>query len=83
MEVKVTRIDEDGNVGVRESYIKKATNRKEVLNINYEDQTMSMDPESLVSKLVRKSPLQQSKYDPDDWYHVYYYKWEPNLVNND
>jgi len=83
MEVRVTTLYDDGTIGVRESYIKKATSKNDVLHIKYEDNVMSMDPESLVTKLVRKSTPQQSKFNQDEWYVVYYYMWEPNLVSND
>lgn len=71
----------DTLVSVRDYEVKKCIDRKDAMHIEYGDEVMTMDPESLKTKQVLVSDIIPSNFGKS--YKLISYKWEPNLSYDD
>lgn len=71
----------DTLVSVRDYEVEKCIKRKDAMHIEYGDEVMTMDPQSLKNKQVSVSDPFPSQFGKE--YRLINYKWEPNISYDD
>lgn len=68
-----------GNAEVRDYVVDELIKQNRSIQIILHDEVMTLSPQSLKDKVVRKSEVQPSKFSKD--YRLYAYKWNPDQID--
>jgi len=76
----VKKVKENGLFALRNHEVEDCIKKNDVMHCIHGDETMSMDPESLKSKQLGRSPWIT---DESGDFYVIDYRWTPNIIPND
>jgi hypothetical protein len=80
MTLRLKKVKPNGLFAIRNTMVEECIKKNEVLHLLYGDEKMTMDPDSLKTKKLGRSPWMT---DESGDFYIIDYRWEPNLVPND